>query len=517
MRSYLKSKTLFFVIFLNLAAFIKADAQAPAPGSEITISMDFKDVSLKDLLKVFSIQSGLNFIASEAVSDREITLYLDKVPLDKAMDKIFKANNLSYEMDQESNIFWVKDWGKPEIETVTRVFYLKHATVSSSSLKEEMSKAMKNSFAFTPGTTGLGGGAAASEESGKWAVEGETGISKAVKKLLSEKGSLIEDYRTNSLIVSDVPKRVEMISAMVAALDIPAPQVILEVEMLDVSKNTLEKIGVKFGDITTSANLLAATITGASRQTGFPLKGYNPSDSRTAGTFTDGTINFGGTAGTYQILLNFIRAQTDTKFLARPRLLTTNNEPATIMIVTNEVIGTTQEVSSGGDVTVSTTSAERTETGVALLVTPQINMDAKEITMFIMPSVSEAVASNFTGFRDPEKRVTKSLVRVKDGETVVIGGLIRRDLSQTVTKVPFLGDIPIFGALFRHKNQEKGKERELLVFITPHIVKENTPKLAQAKKIPLPLREQDTASGVGRDLIIKNSLSSFENKVARAR
>jgi type II secretory pathway component GspD/PulD (secretin) len=125
---FITTAAIFFLIFAFFVSRLNAEQDTPVlPGGETTISMDFKDASLKDILKVFSIQAGMNFIASEAVQDRKITLYMDKVPLSQAMDKIFSANNLSYELDNKANIFVVKEWGKMETETVTKVFFLKNA------------------------------------------------------------------------------------------------------------------------------------------------------------------------------------------------------------------------------------------------------------------------------------------------------------------------------------------------------------------------------------------------------
>ena len=495
--------SVFIVIFLSLfLPRLNADSQSPPPDTRISISMDFKDADLKDVLKVFSMQSGLNFMASEAVQDRKVTLYLDKVPIGKTMDKLFEANNLSYDLDQEANIFLVKDWGRPEIETVTEVFYLKYATVSSSSLREEMAQNLSETSKSGEGKGGK------VEEKGKWAVEQNAGITKAIRNLLSKNGSLIEDFRTNSLVVTDVPSRMPMISKTIAALDVPVPQIILEVEMMDVSRNTLEKIGLKFGDIfsDTGANILTATFTGPERKTSFPLTSFG---AGTVSTFTRGKISF---ASSYSAFLNFIRAQTDTKYLARPRLLTLNNEPAEIKITTQEVVG---EVITYNDLgRVVSSSAERAETGVSLRVTPQVNIERNEITMFIMPRVAEASVSAFSSnYRDPEERQTKSLVKAKDGETVIIGGLIRNDSSETVTKLPILGDMPIFGRLFSHKNKERNRERELIVLITPHIVKDTALGLARTKKAVSLEREQDAIPAINRDALMSDYLNNCEKKV----
>ncbi|MDP2923166.1 MAG: secretin N-terminal domain-containing protein [Candidatus Omnitrophota bacterium] len=491
-----------FIFMLSLSFFLpelSADLPLPFTSQEPNISMDFQDANLKDILKVFSMQSGLNFIASEAVQERKITLYLDKVPLSQTMDNLFKANNLSYELDKEANIFTVKDWGKPQIETVTKVFNLKYATVSSSPLKAEISNY-------------IGGQGEGSSTGGGTQAGGDSGITHAVKKILSEFGSVIEDSRTNSLIVIDIPSRMSMIAQTIAALDVPVPQVMLEVEMLDVSKNTVDKLGFKFGQTPITLNFL---IQGASVPSKFPWGSLFGDTGKgiTNGSFGVNTNTTSSAVSTYQVLLDFLKTQSDTKYLARPRILTLNNETAEIKIATQEAVGSITNTQGQGTASSTTTSAERIETGVTLRVTPQINPETGEITMFVVPTVKDTSTSTLSSsYKDPEERSTKSMVRIKDGETVIIGGLIRNDTSQTITKLPILGDIPVLGALFRHKNKDRDRERELLVFITPHIITDASIKLAQAKKTTLPQREQNTLSAIDRQGIIDTSLNSFEKK-----
>lgn len=512
-------KTIVFLTILCLIAAFKLNAGAESPyhDPKVTISMDFQDASLKDILKIFSVQSGLNFIASEGLQDRKITLYLDKISIKEAMDKLFKANNLTFELAENSNIFIVKDLGKPQVETITKVFYLKYATVSSSSLKEEMANNIKST------STAASTESSSTEESsvssgGKWAAEEDTGITKAIKKLISEYGSVVEDFRTNSLIVTDTPNRMAVITQTILALDIAVPQVMLEVEMLDVSKNLVDAIGIKYGQSPLTLNML---ITGATRVTNFPwgsILGQSKSYA-SHGSFGMNTGATNSAASTYQIVLDYLSTRTDTKFLARPRLLTLNNETAEIKITTQESVGvdTTTEASTS----TTNSKAERAETGVSLRITPQINLETDEVTMFIYPRVGEAVAgntltSNNTSYvyRDPEERSTKTMVRIKDGETVIVGGLIRKDKTEVITKLPILGDIPFLGALFRHKNKSRDRDRELLVFITPRIIRDSHTgmKLTQAKKAVFPDREQNTVSVVDREAVIARSLNHFEDK-----
>ena len=503
-----KTFLIFVFIFSIVCVFfiphLNAQVQELPSASEPIISMDFQDVSIKDVLKMLSMQSGLNFIASEAVADRKVTLYLDKVPLSQAMDKIFSANNLSYELDNKASIFVVKDLGKMETETLTKVFYLKHASVSSSSLKEEELNNISPSSTSTTTST--------SATSGKWKSENESGITYSVKKLLSGNGSLIEDFRTNSLIVTDTPARMKVIAQVITSLDIEVPQIMLEVEMLDVSKNAIDKLGAKFGQTP-----FTAFIYGASAGMGFPFGSWSKIFSPGQGSLNinPGSIDDTGaaTGNPYQIQFDFLKTQSDTKVLARPRIMTLNNETAELKIVTNETIGSITETQGQGSASNTTVTAERVETGVSLRVTPQINSDNGDITMFIYPKVKDATTSTFnTTFKDPEERSTKTTVRVKNGETVVIGGLIRHDRSETITKLPIFGDIPVIGTLFRNKNKDKDRERELLVFITPRIVKSGQAMLEQMQRFNLPIREQSAVTPVNRDYLINSSLNNFDKK-----
>ncbi len=508
----------FILVFL-LSLFLprlNAEQGLPFTNPQTAISMDFRDVDLKDILKIFSIQSGLNFIASESVQDRKITLYLDKVPIQEAMDKIFKANNLSYELDKASNIFIVKDWGKPQVETITRVFYLKYATVSTSRLKKEKKDQLETA-GQGQGSTGSSPPSSGSSTGGGEGEGEDKGIIGVVQKLLSESGSVIENARTNSLIVTDTPGRMPVIVQAIALLDISVPQVMLEVEMLDVNKDATDKIGVKFGSTPITLNTV---MQGAAWANKFPFGTWL---GKTGAPTTEGqfSVNTGTGTSNYQILLDFLKTQSDARTLARPRILTLNNETAEINIVTQEAIGvTTTTASTGGSSGSTTEEAERSETGVSLRVTPQINVETGEVTMLVVPRVAQAATggtftvsgSRSITFKDPEVRTTKSLVRVKDGETIVMGGLIRKEKSETITRLPFFSDIPILGRLFTHRYKDKDKDRELLVFITPHIVKDTNIELAQAKKVNLPEREQSTASGIDRSDAINTSLNNFEKK-----
>ncbi|MCD6228700.1 MAG: hypothetical protein J7K17_04425 [Candidatus Omnitrophica bacterium] len=430
--------------------------------SKKNISMDLKDVSLIDLLKVLSQQSGLNFICTEAVKNRKVSLYIENAPLKEVIDVIFKANNLSYDYYPKANIFIVKELGKPTIELKTKVYKLKYIRVKNSRIQKEIENLI-------------------AEEEEDEEEEEKEGIKAAVEKILSEYGKVIEEPLTNSLIVVDVPSQFPIIDEVIKTLDVAPPKVLIEVEMLDVSKDLVDKLGLKFGEDG------FISFTGGSRTTAFPFPHRLAGSNK--GTLTMGTLSLASFTAT----LNFLSKDTSTKFIARPKILTLSNETSEVNLTVNEAIGvTTTETETG-----STQEVEREETGTKLRVTPQVNLDTGEITMVVEVFSKEAKDSGISvsglvgNLKNPEERGTKSVIRLKDGETLFIGGLIKNDRSETITKIPLLGDLPLLGALFRHRNKTKDEERELLVFITPRIVKEGSDISGIFKTLP---REQSTLS-----------------------
>ena len=448
-------------------------------GSNKTISLDLKDANLVDVLKALSQQTGVNFISNEAVKKRTLTLYVNKVPLKRAMDIIFKANNLAYSYYPESNIFVVKEMGKPAIELKTKIYHLKYARVYSSRMEGEIQNKMVDT-----GSDSSSSGSSNSDSS--TSTTGDTGIKEAVMQSLSEFGKVTEDPVTNSLVVIDVPSQFPIIDKVVNGLDIPVPKVMIDVEMLDVSKHLVDQIGVKF------TNGIYGEFKGGAYDTAFPfpgrfLKSIQWSSDPTR-ELTLGTLDL----RSFQMMMQFLTTDTSTKILARPKILTVSNEIAEVNLTTNEAIGVISTVTTEG----TTESVERVETGTKLRVTPQVNPYTKEVTLFLEVFTKEAKPSGITlssmskgSLMNPEERGTNSVVRLKDGQTVLIGGLMKQDNTNTITKVPLLGDIPILGRLFRYKSKDKEK-RELMVFLTPHVINDtvhsalgNTIKREQANTL----------------------------------
>ena len=422
-------------------------------GVKKTVSLDLEEANLVDVLKMLSQQTGLNFISTEAVRDRKLTLYLEDIPLKEAINIIFKANNLTYDYYPEASIFVVKEMGKPSIELKTKVYYLKYARVKSSKIQREINTKIEEEGGRSGETT--------ETEEGK-------GIKEAVKKVLTEYGKVTEDPLTNSLIVVDVPSQFLIIDELIKKLDIPLPRVLIEVEMLDVSRDTVDKLGVKY------PQGIYGKFTAGAYKTPFPfpkrfLNSINWSESPER-ILTLGTLDL----QSFEIILQFLSKDTSTKFLARPRILTLSNETAEVTLTVDEATGVTTTTEEGA----VTQNIERTETGTKLRVTPQINLETKEVTLFVEIFTREAKDSGISvtglvgNIKNPEERGTKAVIRLKDGETLILGGLIKKEKEATITKIPILGDIPFLGGFFRYKDKNKDKERELLVFLTPHIIEE---------------------------------------------
>ncbi len=479
-----------------------------------TISMDLKDAKLNDVLKIFSQQSGLNFIASKDVSQVSLNLYLDKVPVQEALERILSANDLTYEIQPGSNVFVVKAV-QPTQGLVTRVYPLKYATVPASKIN--------NTFTISPQTSSQQGSSSSSSSSSA-STSSANGIVEIIKSLLSTQGKVIEDPRTNSLVITDIPTQFPLIEQTIARLDVRVPEILIEIEMLDVSKNTADLLGAKWGDSPVRFH-------GGEKDDNFPfntdniaddnLSSQNPAlDNNAPGTrdalfaqprYRVSTLSFNGLS----FVLQFLRTKTDTRNLARPRILTLNNQMAEIKISANEAIGLSQSTSSSQSTSNTVATAEREPTGVFFSVTPQANLATGEITMALEPRVVQAKTGGTFGgqtFKDVEERGTKSILRINDGDTIMIGGLLRSDISDVRTSVPGISKIPVVGLAFRHKDKTEG-ERELIVFLTPHIVRE---EFASNKKInrnePL-VREQDVPQNKLR--VVNQNLGSFENQGIR--
>ena len=309
------------------------------------------------------------------------------------------------------------------------------------------------------------------------------------------------DPRTNSLIVTDIPEVFPLVDQIIAELDRKVDQVMIEAQIVEIDSDKATQLGLEFG----GPRGEIIRYTGPTRVTDYPLR-RNIFSQRELGhffprTFGTGTgildPSSGGTGGgtslggsgsffdpaagismgvlslqEFQILLRALVSKGQGRFLSKPKIMTLNNKPAIIQTVTNTAVGVQQQVGGVGTTGLSSVTAERQITGLTLKVTPQINKE-EYITMVLEPTLSRPESSEFFPgqFVDPTTRGASSMVRVKNAETIVMGGLIDSRENKTVRKVPILGYIPIVGWLFTSIDSRR-TSTDLVIFITPTIVKD---------------------------------------------
>ncbi len=467
------------------------------------VSMDFQDADVKDVLKVFSKQTGINVIAREDIGQRTITLYLEDVSVLDALDQILRAADLVSERQEGSDIYVVRPRPeKPTISTETRVYKLRYARVSTSRLARATealglltsteAQSLTAAIAAEVGTT-----SSAKPASG---TPKEIGIDRVLREVLTEQGKLAVDERTNSLIVTDVTENFPRIEAVLNTLDVKTAQIMIESELLETSLRKVKDLGIEWG---ADSSGTLATLTPASRSTRAPFSTLFGEKSGVATQVSLGTIN----TSQFKAILQAIERDTDTKILARPKVLTLENEAAVVRLTSPQAVAIKSvTISQSGNV-IST--PERMTTGIIMSVTPQVN-DNGYITMLVEPSVTRTVESQIDAtIVDPKTRSARSLVRIRQGDTLVLGGLIDRSETDSMRKVPIASGIPFFGELFKDPAKDDNAT-ELVVFVTPRIMPEATgAQVAWQSQSSVAVREQE--HGASRQQMIEDTLSRLEH------
>jgi type IV pilus assembly protein PilQ len=401
--------------------------------------LEFREVDIKDILRQLAKQYNLNIVFSAAVKGL-VTVQLSNVTIDQALDSVVTINGFAY--TKKGNVYKVTTQEEASREgKQTKLFRLNNADA----LK------MKDTLA----------------------------------KVLSSEGVMEADVRSNSIIVTDTISAINRIDAMIPSLDEITSQVLIEAKLIETSLTDTEKLGI---DWTTTI-----TATGARRPMTFPfdpkatsesnyLSANNPTATNVpsaygfpyaaASDFTLGTLDF----SKFQMVLNFLRSRTNTKLVASPRIVTVNNQKAKINVGQVIPIATYERDTNTGNWQI--TGWESQNVGVNLEVTPQISPDG-HIKLQLKPEVSNIIS--YIGEGENQRPVTSSRtaeteVIVRDGDTVVIGGLVKEKESSTVKKVPFLGDLPFIGRLFTNKeigsDAEPREKTDLLIFVTATLIKD---------------------------------------------
>jgi len=292
-----------------------------------------------------------------------------------------------------------------------------------------------------------------------------------IEKMLTAQGRLTCDKRTNTLVVTDTQSNLLKLERAIKTLDSITPQVLIEAKVLETDLDLTRKLGINWN--------ISAAVSGSKRPHIWPFTTHSENKyldtdipSPSSG-FSYGTLDASSLSAVLEVIFN----DQNTKILSMPKITTLDNHTATIDVVTEDPVPNYTYNSETGSWEIA--GYDWVKYGVSLEVTPQINREGF-ITLTVKPVVSENLGDKeFTSSSGAIARIpklytqtTSTKVMIKDGETLVLGGLIRDKVVDTVNKVPILGDLPLLGFFFKHKSKTVEK-KNLLIFITPKIITPN--------------------------------------------
>ena len=466
---------------------ILAVLAGPVCAQGKTVSIDVENADIVAVLKmVVAQQDDLNIVISDNVVGN-VTVQLDNVTLEQALDAILKMNNYTYEMDD--NIIHIMSYQDVQHEErfakkQTKVFSLQNADVldirriilSMKTTRGRIELNARNNQIIVTDTPGK------IKEIEKAIKELDQPVeihrynilyadiediqSKLLQIIPRERGHVFVDKKNNAIVVKATPIILKDVDELIKGWDFQPRQVLIESKMVKITLNDETKLGVewefktggkegnKFADIVTKLTTSAAT----------------------GGFFTLGSL----TAGEYSATIEALKENKFAEVLSAPRVVVLDGKEARILVGSSEpyVVATTDPISH-----LVIEEIKYIDVGIKLLVTPRIGED-NFITMKVHPEVSRGEYV----LNDQAVRVilteADTTMMVKDGETAILGGLIDTEKSKEIDKVPLLGDIPLLGLLFR-KNVDVEKKTELIIFITPRI-------LTDEKRVSISKDEWDT-------------------------
>ncbi|HEY7888059.1 MAG TPA: type IV pilus secretin PilQ [Steroidobacteraceae bacterium] len=453
-----------YVIELQPLKKGQAEAQKPKYTGE-RLTLNFQDISVRAVLQLLADASGQNVVVSDSVSG-DVTLRLQNVPWDQALDVILKNKGLG--QVREGNVIIVA----PQAELAAREKADMAAQNSVQELEPLRSEYLQINYAKAADLASL--------------------IKSQSNSLLSKRGNVAVDDRTNTLLLQDTPENLEQINRLVARLDVPVRQVEIEARVVLVNDDFARQLGARLGltDVQRNGQTGLVTTTGTAsgsdsiissaltndQSTGQPFPVSVPTGSSAPSRYNvnlpvgnpDGSIAVGILSASRLIDLEIsaAEAETEAKDISSPRVITANQKQATIM--QGVEIPYQQSASSGA------TSISFKNAVLQLQVTPQITPDNRIILdLDVRDDEVGQVVVESGGVNVPaiDTREVTTQVLVNDGQTVVLGGILTTNASNVVNKVPVLGDIPLLGNLFKNTDRTNKKD-ELLIFVTPKIVRQ---------------------------------------------
>jgi type IV pilus assembly protein PilQ len=456
------------------------------------VTFNFQDIPVRTVLQLIAEESGLNIVAADTVTGN-VTLRLINVPWDQALDIVLRAKQLDQRRD--GNVVWVA----PQ----TEIAAFEQAKADARIALEQRAEILTEYIAVNYGSaediaklltedskTAQGGGG------------GGSGGASQQRGFLSPRGSVSFDNRTNTLLLSETPEKIAEIRAMVALLDRPVDQVLIEARIVIASEDFARELGARFGVsggyedgngniLTTSGTLegndrmnnlaLRNRFSGAS--TGLPIGATNPigagvlvpalGDRLNVNlplTSPAGGIGFSILGADYLIDLELSALEQEGRgeVVASPRVITANQREA-IIRQGDEIGYVTITPAQTGQV--PTPNVQFKEVLLELKVVPRITQDGRVyMTMAVKKDdISGFISTSIGDVPQIDKREIVTAVLVDNGQTVVIGGVYEFNSREDLNKVPFLADIPVLGNLFKRTTRSTAKA-ELLIFVTPKIL-----------------------------------------------
>ncbi|ELE8120290.1 type IV pilus secretin PilQ family protein [Vibrio fluvialis] len=443
------------VVIRKLKAEEKAKPKSVLEKEGKLISINFQDIPVRNVLQLIADYNEFNLVVSDSVRGN-LTLRLDGVPWQQVLDIILQVKGLDKRVD--GNVILVA----PKEELDLREKQQLEKARMAEELGDLQSDILIINFAKASDIAQIIGGDGA-------------------VNMLSERGSISIDERTNALLIRELPENIAVIRDIVASLDIPVKQVQIEARIVTVNEGNLDELGVRWGFSSTNGS----TTTGGSIESNLGAIGLYDGGNNSGGS-GDGVaiddflnVNLAATSANassiaFQVAklgadtlldleLSAMQRESKAEIISSPRLITTNKQPAYIEQGTE--IPYLESSSSGA------TSVAFKKAVLSLKVTPQITPDNRLVLDLsvtqdrpgevVKTGTGEAVAIN-------TQRIGTQVL-VNNGETVVLGGIFQHSITNSVDKVPLLGDLPVLGALFRRSYEQMGKS-ELLIFVTPKVV-----------------------------------------------
>jgi type IV pilus assembly protein PilQ len=433
------------------------------------VAFNFQDVPVRTVLQLIAEESNLNIVASDTVQGN-VTLRLVNVPWDQALDIVLRAKGLDKRRD--GAVVWVAP--QPELAKFEQdkedariaIENREDLVTDYVQINYHSASAIFKALTEAKGVGNSGGGG------------GGTGNNQNENGFLSQRGRLVADERTNTLMISDIPKKVAQMRELINVIDRPVDQVLIEGRIVIATDTFARDLGARFGILGRRQGDRTQVIGGSLENTTDVIEDGSTENNLNVNLPAAGFTNSTAGAIAYTLLganfqldleLSALQEEGRGEVISNPRLVTTNQREA--VIKQGREVGYLTVTGSGTGV--ATPTVQFKEALLELKVTPTITDDNR---VFLNLNVKKDEVLRFIDLGDfgsvPElaRREINTAVLIEDGQTVVIGGVYEFSDRSSIAKVPFLGDIPFLGNLFKKKGRSKEKA-ELLIFVTPKVLR----------------------------------------------